>query len=49
MTSDEFITEDCTCNEDYYDAIKLLRFFNSHFDEDFEEKINYYEEKFGYK
>ena len=38
--------EDTRCNEDYFDHIKLLNFFNSHFDRDFEKELKYYKEKF---
>ena len=46
--SSERITKDCRSNEEYFDTIKLLRFFDSHFDKNFEEEIKYYKEKFGY-
>ena len=45
----ENITKECNSNEGFFDTLKLLRLFNSHFDKDFEESIKYYKEKFGFK
>ena len=36
-------------NEGYFDTEKVLRFIDSHFDEDFEEVLKYYKEKFSYR
>ena len=39
---------DTECNEGHFDTEKVLRFISSHFDKDFEEKLQYWKEKFNY-
>ena len=36
-------------NEGFFDTEKVLYFIESHFDKDFEDDLNYYKEKLGYK
>ena len=42
-------SKDEVSNEGYFDTEKVLRFISSHFDEDFEEELKYYKEKFNLK
>ena len=43
-----FVDNSKESNEGFFDTEKLLRFISSHFDEDFEEELKYWKQKFNF-